>query len=123
MNNSKLALDSVPLTLEGKPNNREFLQGEEARVIRILKALDGVKNSQEWSSLKTDVFDELPKQLRKDLLLEARKDQPDTNKLNRLSGKLEWAEKFADLTRLENKYRVELQGIRMQLHGKSESNG
>ncbi len=123
MNNSKLALDEVGLSLEEKPDVQEKLQERQAKLLRIIEALQGIMQTEEWSSLKTEVFDGLPEQIRKDLLSESRKDDPDPKKLNRLSGELKWAEKFSDLSKLENQYRVELQGIRLQLHGKTESNG
>lgn len=116
MNNSKLALESISLKEEVKP--QALLEEREAALVRIIEALGEVQRTQAWSTLKIEIFDELPKKLRKELLQEARSENPNTNKLSRISGELKWAEKFSDPSRLESSYRVELQGLRLQLYGK-----
>jgi hypothetical protein len=118
MNNSKLALDSIPKESDHMVEIQEQLTEKEATEIRIIEAIQRIRTSKDWSTLKTELFDELPKKIRKEILAEGRKDDPSTNKLNRLSGELKWAEKYADLSKLEATQRVELQRIRMQLHGK-----
>lgn len=119
MNNSKLALESLDVLSEEKRGNASVLREQEARLIRLITALQEVQATQAWSSLKTELFDDLPKGLKRDLLMESRKDNPDTLRLNRLAGQLKWAEKYADLSKLEQQYRVELQGIKLQLNGNS----
>ena len=123
MNNSKLAMDSVPLSEEPRPDNKPQLREQEGRLVRILTSIKLVSESGEWSTLKIEIFDSLVNSLERDLKAEAKKETPDTNKLNRLSGQLIWADRYADLSKLENKYRVELQGIRLQLYGNTENNG
>lgn len=112
MNNSKFALES--LEEEEKVDRSADFKEREAKVVRILEAIRVIRSSVEWSSLKTEVFDGLTARLEKDLREEAKKDQPDPCKLNRIAGQLKWAEKFSDLSKLENVYMVELQGIRLQ---------
>lgn len=115
MNNSQVISDFKP------QRNEEIaprLRAEEARILRIVEAAQGIQSSREWSTLKTEVFDNLVNVLEKELRNEARKDEPSTLKLNRLSGELKWAERFSDLGKLENSYRVQLQNIRQQLNGK-----
>lgn len=114
MNLSQVQLE----TIEEKDNTGSLLQAEEARLLRIIEAIQGINQSKEWSSLKTEVFDNLVNVLEKDLKTEAEKPDCSPSKLNRITGKLEWARKYADLTRLENEYRVQLTNTRLKLHGK-----
>lgn len=118
-------LSQVQVDLGDEP--REDLspkyRAEEARLLKIIQALQGVQGSKEWSSLKTEVFDNLVNSLERDLREEAKKDDPSTNKLNRLSGEIKWAERFSDLGKLENTYRVQLQNIRKVLYGQTEETG
>lgn len=96
------------------------LRTEESRLIRIIEALKAVQSSQSWSTLKIELFDRLASTLERDLMQEAQKIGADSNKLNRLSGQLEWAEKYADLSKLENRYKVQLSNVKKQLDGKTE---
>ena len=114
MNLSQVHVDLV----EEKADIKPLLQAEEARLLRIIEALQGIGQSKEWRSLKTEVFDNLVNVLEKDLKTEAEKTDCDPSKLNRVTGKLEWARKYSDLTKLENEYRVQLQNTRLKLHGK-----
>lgn len=113
MNNSSIQPEAIK-DLETK------LQEREAKLIRILEAIGRVKESEAWSTLKIEVFDNLGSILKRDLLTEAKKDDPNPNKLNRLTGELKWAEKFSDLEKFENEQRVELKAIRLRIHGKSD---
>ena len=122
MNNSKLAIDSVSLSEEEKVDVKPQLQQREGTLIKIIEAIQGVAKTPEWSTLKTELFDNLVNVIEKDLRDEAKKEDPDALKLNRLAGQLKWAEKFSDLTKLENVFRVELTGLRKNLYG-TESNG
>lgn len=96
------------------------LRAEESRLVRIVEALQEVQSTKAWSSLKTEVFDNLVNVLEKDIKNEAKKEDPSPLKLNRLSGELRWAERFSDLSKLENQYRIQLTGVRTQLHGKTD---
>lgn len=120
MNNSKLAIDSVTLETDQPRDVKPELRQKEEKLTKIIEAIRGIEQSKDWSTLKIELFDELPKQLRKEMLGEARKENPDTHKLNRLSGELKWAEKFADLQKFEASQRVELSRIRLMLYGKAE---
>ena len=107
MNNAQIAIEkSEPIPLED-------LYGEqEARIMKIVEAMREIVESKAWSTLKEEVFDRLVSSLEKDLKVEARKGNPDTNKLNFINGKLEWAEKYSDLSKLESSFKLELQRIR-----------
>lgn len=119
MNNSKLVIDSISLKEEEPKFDRApELRQRETQLINIIDSLKKVQAMPEWSSLKTQVFDGLVTTLEKELRNEAKKDSPDSLKLNRLAGQLKWAEKFSDLSKLEQVFRVELQNLRKMLYGK-----
>ena len=119
MNNSKFAIDSVSLELEEPLINLDSFKEREQRLVRVIEALREVQKSKAWSSLKTELLDQLPDNLNKQISQEAKKLNPDTQKLNRLSGELKWAEGFSDLKKLEETFKVELQSIRQRLYGTS----
>ena len=121
MNNSKLAIESISFQ-EEKVDNTPIFREREGELITIIEALQGVQKSKEWSTLKIKVFDSLTETLSKELHVEAKKESPDTLKLNRLAGQMKWAEKFSDLKKLEDIFRLELAQIRKQLHGKTQEN-
>lgn len=108
------------IKLEPEIPQSEKLQEHEAKLIRVIEAIGVIKNSEAWSSLKTEVFDSLTVRLKRELLTEAKKEDPSSNKLNRIAGELKWAEKFSDLDKLEESQRIELKGIRLRIHGKSD---
>lgn len=116
MNNSsiRVELSEEPTPVDIQPK----LRSEEARLVNIIEAVGRLKGSKEWSTLKTEVFDNLVNVLEKDISAEAKKDDPNPLKLNRLSGELKWAARYADLQKMEDTYRVQLTGIRKQLYGK-----
>ena len=116
MNNSKLAIDSVGIFEEPKVDTKPYLREREGQLLKIIEAIQGVNQSGHWGTLKTELFDTLVDRLENQLKDEGKKENPDSNKLNRLAGQLKWAEKYSDLTKLENVFRVELTSIRKQLH-------
>ena len=120
MNNSKLVIDSVSLTLDEVRIDKPLLRKREQELTDITTALRGVQASKEWSSLKIKLFDPLVETLNRDLVTEGKKEIPDTLKLSRLAGQLKWAEKYADLGKLEDVFRLELQNIKKLLYGKTE---
>lgn len=122
MNNSKLAIEKVSLTVEEQVDTKPLLREKESELIAILEALQGIQRSKEWSTLKTKVFDKLPVDLSKQIQTEARLEIPDTLKLNRLAGQLKWAEKYSDLSKLEDIFRLELTNVRKQLYGSTQEN-
>jgi hypothetical protein len=94
------------------PDVSEKLRVEESRVLRIIEAIQETVHTKAWSTLKNEVFDKLESSLEKELRAEAKKDDPDPRKLNRLSGELKWAERYSDLSKLESAFKAELQRIR-----------
>ena len=117
MNLSRMQVD---LVVEPKEDITPQLRAEESRLLRIIEAVQEIQKSNAWGSLKTELFDNLVNVLERNLKEEAKKENPSLNLLNRITGELKWAERFSDLGKLENKYRVELKNVRIKLNGKSE---
>ncbi len=114
MNNSFLSIEPEPIE-DVSPRLRE----EEGRTLRIVEAIQQVNKSEAWRTLKEELFDSLVNVLERELKTEARKEEADVRKLSRISGNLEWAEKYADLSKLENRYMQQLTNIRLKLNGKN----
>lgn len=114
MNNSQITIEDQPST---NPDVLEKLREREAQIVRVVEAIREVKKSNGWSTLKSEIFDNLANSLKKDLLSEAKKDIPDPLRLNRLAGQLKWADKYATLDILEEDYKTQLTRLRKQLHG------
>lgn len=104
--------DAVPETVIERMKERE------GQLLRILEAIAEVRDSKGWSTLTVEVFGSLVQSLERKLMGEAKEGSPDTQKLSRLAGQLEWAERYADLDKLEGVFRQELSNIRLK-YGKS----
>lgn len=113
MNNSLVVENLEPATEDIAPQ----LNSQESKTLRIIEAIQEVKQTKAWSSLKEEVFDGLRLSLERELRAEAKKEDPDPKRLNRLSGELKWADKYSDLSKLEDSYRLELQRIRTRKNG------
>lgn len=121
MNNSFFAIEHVNLTYEEEQRpTSEALRKRESELVKIIEALELIAQSAEWSSLKQLIFDDLKENFEKRLLIEAKKDNPDPLKLAKLSGELKWTERYADLHKLAQSFKVELSSIKQQLYGKTQ---
>jgi len=112
MNNSFLAIESVPLSLVEPEINIEQLRDREADLVNTITAIQEVRKTKGWSTLKANVFDGFTEYLKSELTSEARKESPDALKLNRIAGQLKWAERYSDLGILEEQCRAELINLR-----------
>lgn len=122
MNNSWLTLESVKLSQEELVDRTPELQEKEGELVKLIGAIQEIGKTKEWSTLKTKVFDGVTESLSREMTIEAKKENPDTLKLNRLAGQLKWAEKYSDLSKLENVFRLELTNVRKLLYGKTQEN-
>lgn len=111
MNNSKIAIDRVSLSLDNPVDRSKELGEAEARLIRIIEAVSKVISSDEWSTLKNLVFDRRVENLEKQLLTESEKLIINDSELYRLQGRLFEARKY-DLHKLNESFRLELVNIR-----------
>lgn len=117
-NNSQIAQDfAVSLDQEKIVDLKPAFKERESKLVRIIEAIRELKKTSAWSTLKIELFDGLTESLERDLRSEAKKDQPDPSKLNRIAGQLTWAERYSDLDKFEVGKLVELKGIRKNLYG------
>lgn len=113
MNNSKLTLDRF---LEDQPlDTTPWLKDREATLVRLVETLRRVAQSEDWSSLKKELFDGVVETLEKAQKAEAEKDKPDLAALAKINGQLVWARKYSDLTKLADIFMAELINVRKQL--------
>jgi len=112
-------MENISLTLEEPTQNIGSFKEREQKLVNLIESLREVQQTKGWSSLKNELFDTLPNDLNKQISAEAKKLIPDTYRLNRLTGELKWAERFSDLKKLEDEFRVELQNVRQKLYGKT----
>ena len=111
MNNSKIAIDNVSLSLD-ESDNTEQLREREAVLVRIIEAIARVKDSEDWHTLKSLVFNSSVEKLERRLQAESERLKLDDSEMYRLQGQLIWARKYADLDKLADAYRLELSNLR-----------
>lgn len=113
MNNAKITLDS--LGLEPEIDRTPWFKEREATLVKLIETLRRVAVSEDWSSLKKELFDGVVETLERQLKSEAEKDKPDTQTLAKISGQLVWARKYSDLRKLSDIFMVELTNVRKQI--------
>lgn len=113
MNNSQFSLERF---LSDEPQDRSpWLKEREATLVRLIETLRRVAQSEDWSSLKKELFDGVVETLEKQQKSEAEKDKPDPLALAKINGQLVWARKYSDLAKLADAFMPELKNIRAQL--------
>lgn len=121
MNNSKLVMEFEALVERENERASDELatkyKEREAQVIKILEAIAELKKSNAWNTLQELLFSDLASNLEKELAREAEKANPSTLQLNRITGQLTWARRYADLSALEETHKKELQGLRLHDYG------
>lgn len=110
MNNSKLSLDRFLET--SKPDNSLVIKERETTLVRLVETLRRVAASEDWSSLKKMLWDDVVETLERQQKSEAEKTPADPVKLAQITGQLVWARKYSDLDKLASVFMTELQGIR-----------
>lgn len=113
MNNSKLTLDNF--NIDRDVDRTPWLREREATLVRLVETLRRVAASEDWSSLKKELFDGVVETLEKNQKAEAESDKPDPLKLTNITGQLAWARKYSDLNKMADIYMAELQNVRQQL--------
>lgn len=121
MNNSKIATDVLTLRPEAEVDRNPYLRTREAELVRLIEAVKEVEASKAWSTLKELVFSIEVEKLESQLKTEAEKDNPNPLSLRFVSGKMAWATKYADLSRLATVFRLELTNVRKNLHGQENN--
>lgn len=108
--------------IESLASPDEYLVDRETKLLKTVAAIQEILKTKEWSTLKELEFDGLKSNLERQILVEAKQTNPDSNKLNRLAGELKWAERFSDFKKWEQALRVELTNVRQNLHGTPKEN-
>lgn len=112
MNNSKIVLDDMSLSLDEPVDTTEHFREKESELVRIIEAIERIDKSDEWSTLKSLIFSQTVSSLEKRLRAESESDVIHDSNIYRLQGQLIWARKYADLHRLAESYRTELSNIK-----------
>lgn len=110
MNNSTISIDK-----ETKPDRETSLSERQGELVKIVEAIRRVADSRDWDTLKKMVFDGVIETLERQLKSEAQKDEVNAPELYRLQGQLVWARKYADLSKLAEFFKVQIEGIKQQL--------
>lgn len=103
MNNSQL-----PLPQEAEVDRLPFLRQHEGQLVKIIETIGRIAASDDWRTLKDNVFDRLLESIERKMRLESEKKEIDTHELNRLQGQLSWAKKYSDFEKLSLAFRQEL---------------
>lgn len=115
MNNSFIRFED-----DEEPDASPKIEERESELVHTIELVQRIRLSEDWSSLKEKILDGLTSRLEKELLEEAKKEDPNTNKLNRIAGELKWAKRYSDFEEYEKTLRVELKAIRKRYGNKSE---
>ncbi len=114
MNNSKLAIEQF--NIDKEPDRTPWLKEREASLVRQIEALRRVAASEDWSSLKKEIFDGVVETLEKAQKAEAEKIPADPVKLAQITGQLVWARKWSDLRKVADILMVEKNNITKKLN-------
>lgn len=109
MNNSKIAADNV-FEEEAEVDIEPMLRARRQELTDILEALGHITASSYWKVLEEKVFLGARELLEKKLRVEK-----DSQEICRLQGQLAWMDKYAELSKLTEVYRKELERINNQL--------
>lgn len=112
MNNSKIAYDN----LEEKEDRTSYLQRQKGEITQVVEAINRVESSKDWQKLKKLVLDGILGTIERQLSSEASKKEVNAPELYRLQGQLIWAKKYADLKKLSEFFRQQIESIKIQLN-------
>lgn len=119
MNNSKIVLDN----LDEPESKLEFLEKQKGELTQVVEAINRVEASDDWQKLKRLVFEGLVPSLERLIINEASKKEIDAPEMYRLQGQLTWANKYADLRKLADQKRLQIENIKNQLHEQTPRDG
>lgn len=112
-----MSIDDVfEQVLEPSFDSRPALRQRQMDVAKIIESLQKILESTEWTMLKTLIFDGMVDSLEKRLKSESEKKELDIPEIYRLNGQLTWARRYADLTKLIDVYKLELNSLRNKLN-------
>lgn len=119
MNNSKIAYENLEESDE-ELDRPMFLQKQQGQLAQVVEAINRVEASEDWQKLKKLVLDEVVMSLERQLVNEAAQKEVRVSEIYRIQGQLTWAKKYADLRKLSDMYRQQLESIKNQI--KNEKN-
>lgn len=111
MNNAQYTINE-----EEKPKEVQSRE-RQSQLVRLIEAIEGVTETHDWKTLKTEIFDPLVETLERKIKIEAKAKEINAAELYRLQGQLGWANKYSDLQKLANLFKVELKKLK-QTNGK-----
>ncbi len=89
---------------------------EQATLIKLLEALEGLEKSKEWEVLKTLVFSKSIQAIERQILSESLNQTIDANKLYRLQGEWAWAKQYSDTDHFIDTLKKQLANIKKKLN-------
>mgnify|MGYP001582717618 CR=1 FL=1 len=113
MNNSKIVLENSE---EMDMDKVSFLQGQQGELTQIVEVINRIEATEDWKKLKSMLLDGMVKTLEKQLLSEVNKSEIAIPELYRLQGQLAWAKKYADLKKMSEYFKQQIDNIKNQLH-------
>ncbi len=97
-----------------------LLREREAKLMKLAESLIALSTSKEWSTLKSELFDEVEESIENRIRVESSKEELNTAELYRLQGERKWARRYANPQKLAKEYQTELTNIRKQLNPPAE---
>ena len=110
MNNSRILQEQ-----EQEDDRESILQQKQGELVKIVETIRRVADSDDWHTLKKLVFDGVIETLERQLKSEAQKPQVVLSELYRLQGQLVWARKYADLHKLAEFFKNQVESIKVNL--------
>ena len=111
MNNSKIVSDNFE-------ENQEIdlkLQLKQGELSQVIEAINGVEQSEDWQKFKKLLLDNVVSNIERQLSNASLDKEINLSEIYRLQGQLAWARRYADLKKLSEAYRKQLEGIKIQL--------
>ena len=112
MNNSIIVSDNFE---ESKENNSQVLQIKQGELTQIIEVINKIEQSEDWQKLKKLLLDGVVLNLERQLSNASLDKEINLSEIYRLQGQLAWARRYADLKKLSEVYRKQLEGIKIQL--------
>lgn len=119
MNNSKIA--SYNIEEAGNEDKLSFLQRTHGEISQIVEAINRVESSQDWQKLKKVLLDEVVSNLERQIFSEASKSEINTSKIYGLQGQLTWARRYADLKKLAETFKQQVENLKNQINREQEN--
>lgn len=117
MNNSFIAIQNVSLELDKPVDNTVLFRQKETELIAIIEAINKVVENSDWQLLEDKIFSGVVASLESRLKTEIKKKPLNGPMIHSLNGQIEWAEKYTNLSKLADIYKLELINVRNKLNG------